>query len=62
MKRLVRFISSFAADECGVQVLEYALIIAVVAISLLLALQGVTNGRLSGFLVRVSDCLTSTCT
>jgi pilus assembly protein Flp/PilA len=62
MKPLVKKISSFARDEGGVQVLEYALIIAVVAISLLLGLQGVTNGRLSGFLVRVGDCLTSTCT
>lgn len=61
MSRLAKLISSLASEEDGVQVVEYALIIAVVAISLLLALQGVTNGRLSGFLVRVGDCLTATC-
>lgn len=51
---------SFARDEEGAQVVEYALIIAVVSIALVLALQALTKegGGFSGFITRVSDCLT----
>lgn len=53
---LTRF---FAEDEGG-QVIEYALIIAVVSIALVLALQPLTLGASFGnFIARVAQCLTS---
>ena len=53
-------IRSFANDEEGAQVVEYALIIAVVSIALVIALQGLTTGGyFANFITRVSTCLTS---
>ena len=55
---------SFARDEEGAQVVEYALIIAVVSIALVVALKALTasGGGFSSFITRVSNCLTtSTC-
>lgn len=51
---------SFARDDEGAQVVEYALIIAVVSIALVLALKALTDngGGFSDFITRVSDCLT----
>ena len=46
-------------DDEGAQVVEYALIIAVIAIALVLAIQGLTNGNFATFIARVSACLTS---
>ncbi|UUC95918.1 MULTISPECIES: Flp family type IVb pilin [Comamonas] len=52
---------SFARDDEGAQVVEYALIIAVVSIALVVALRALTTGTsFSGFISRVSSCLTST--
>ena len=53
---------SFLQDESGAQVVEYALIIAVVSIALVVALKGLTasNGSFSTFIGRVVTCLTST--
>lgn len=54
-------IRSFAKDEEGAQVVEYALIIAVVSIALVVALRGLTTGTGNGFTAfigRVSTCLT----
>jgi pilus assembly protein Flp/PilA len=55
---------SFVHDEEGAQVVEYALIIAVVSIALVIALQGLTtDGYFTNFITRVSNCLTTaTCT
>ena len=54
-------IRSFAKDEEGAQVIEYALIIAVVSIILVVALRGLTTGTtFSGFISRVNSCLTTT--
>ena len=51
---------SFAKDEEGAQVIEYALIIAVVSIILVIALRGLTTGTtFSGFIARVNTCLTT---
>jgi pilus assembly protein Flp/PilA len=57
-------VRSFANDEDGAQVIEYALIIAVVSIALVLALQGLTTGGyFANFITRVANCLTTaTCT
>ena len=56
--------SQFVRDEEGAQVVEYALIIAVVSIALVVALQAlVTDASFSGFIGRIKTCLTagSTC-
>ena len=51
-------VASFAKDEEGAQVVEYALIIAVVSIALVLALKGLTGGTIFGdFITRVTNCL-----
>ena len=51
---------SFVRDEEGAQVVEYALIIAVVSIALVIALRALTedDGGFSTFIGRVSACLT----
>ena len=59
-------IRSFAKDEEGSQVVEYALIIAVVSIGLVLALSNTTTGIGSAFaklVSRLTTCFTagSTC-
>jgi pilus assembly protein Flp/PilA len=63
MNQLIQSIRSFAIEEDGAQVIEYALIIAVVSIILVIALRGLTNGTgFSNFINRVTNCLTtSTC-
>jgi len=51
-------LASFAREEDGSQVIEYALIIAVVSISLVVALKGLTtNGDFNNFITRVENCL-----
>ncbi|SFB33351.1 pilus assembly protein Flp/PilA [Collimonas sp. OK607] len=56
-----RSIRSFAKDEDGAQVVEYALIIAVVSIALVVALRALTTGAtFNTFINRVNTCLTST--
>ena len=54
---------NFARDEEGAQVVEYALIIAVVSIALVVALRGLTatGGGFGAFITRVTTCLTTTC-
>ena len=52
---------NFARDEEGAQVVEYALIIAVVSIVLVIALRGLGGGGFSSFITRVTTCLTATC-
>jgi pilus assembly protein Flp/PilA len=55
-------IKSFAKEEEGAQVIEYALIIAVISIALVLGIQGL-NGNFATFINRVGSCLTGgTCT
>ena len=55
-------VQSFARDDEGAQVVEYALIIAVVSIILVVALRNLTGTSFSGFITRVSNCLTgNTC-
>ncbi|MDQ0586998.1 Flp family type IVb pilin [Variovorax paradoxus] len=56
--RAGNFMSSFAKKEDGAQVIEYALIIAVVSIALVIALQGLTTGGyFTTFIARVGACL-----
>ncbi len=52
---------NFARDEEGAQIVEYALIIAVVSIALVIALAAIAGGTgpFSAFITRVTDCLTT---
>lgn len=59
MQRFFDNVVSFVKDEGGAQVVEYALIIAVVSIALVVALRGITNGNFSDFIARVNTCLTT---
>lgn len=52
-------IASFARDEEGAQIVEYALIIAVVSIALVIALSAVGGTNMSTFVTRVTTCLTT---
>jgi pilus assembly protein Flp/PilA len=56
-----KMLASFAREEDGSQVIEYALIIAVVSISLVVALRALTasGGGFSSFITRVTTCLTT---
>jgi pilus assembly protein Flp/PilA len=50
----------FLIEDDGAQVVEYALIIAVISIALVLALQPLTLGTSFGsFITRVANCLTT---
>ena len=68
MNKLINAIKTgvvnFSRDEEGAQVVEYALIIAVVSIALVIALRSLSNGTIfTNFIARVTSCLTSaTCT
>lgn len=56
-----KLFANFIREEEGAQVIEYALIIAVVSIALVLGLQGL-NGNFTGFISRVAVCLTGSAT
>jgi pilus assembly protein Flp/PilA len=60
MDKLLQSARTFALEEDGSQVIEYALIIAVVSIALVIALSGLTGVNFAGFITRVSNCLTTT--
>lgn len=60
MDKLISSIRSFATEDDGAQILEYALIVAVVSLGLIL-LMNTTNLGFSGWLGRVSTCLTGSC-
>lgn len=51
-------IRTFLRDDDGAQVVEYALIIAVVSIILVVALRNLTGTSFTNFISRVSNCLT----
>ncbi|MBC7454135.1 MAG: Flp family type IVb pilin [Massilia sp.] len=59
LKSANQTIRSFANDEEGAQVVEYALIIAVVSIILVVALRNLTGTSFNGFITRVATCLTT---
>ncbi len=66
MNAIKNAIVNFAREEDGAQVVEYALIIAVVSIGLVAALGTGANNieeNFTGFLLRVQTCLAgTTCT
>lgn len=61
MDKLMMTIRSFLQEEDGAQVIEYALIIAVVSIALVIALSALTRngGGFTTFIGRVTNCLTT---
>jgi pilus assembly protein Flp/PilA len=60
MMNLLSSIRSFATDEDGSQVLEYALIIAVLSVALILTLKPIADsGYFGSFLARLGTCLTT---
>jgi len=59
LKSAQQSIRSFGRDEEGAQVVEYALIIAVVSIILIVALRNLTGTSFNGFITRVATCLTT---
>lgn len=63
MDKLLKAIESFATGADGGQVVEYALIIAVISITLVMMLNGMTTGNYFNiFIGRLSSCLnTSGC-
>ena len=59
-------VQSFINNDDGAQVVEYALIIAVVSIGLVIALGGATGtgtlkAAFTGLVTRVTTCFTGTC-
>lgn len=62
MKTFLNSIRLFAIEDDGVEIVEYALIIAVISIMLVIAIRDITGTRFSGFINRVEVCLmTATC-
>jgi pilus assembly protein Flp/PilA len=59
IKAAGRSLRSFARDDEGAQVVEYALIIAVVSIILVVALRNLTGTSFDGWIARVATCLTT---
>jgi pilus assembly protein Flp/PilA len=58
MNKLLSSIRSFAIEDDGAQVVEYALIIAVVSIALVIALSAIGGVNMTTFIARVTTCLT----
>jgi pilus assembly protein Flp/PilA len=58
LKAAGKSIRSFTREDDGAQVVEYALIIAVVSIILVVALRNLTGTSFDGWIARVATCLT----
>jgi pilus assembly protein Flp/PilA len=59
LKAASRSVRSFIQEDEGAQVVEYALIIAVVSIILVVALRNLTGTSFDGWIARVGTCLTT---
>jgi len=60
MNQIVNYIRSFVQEEDGAQIIEYALIVAVVSLGLILLIQSqLVNGGFTNWITRVSSCLTT---
>jgi pilus assembly protein Flp/PilA len=60
MNTIIEALHAFAEEEDGAQVIEYALIIAVVSIALIVLLAQLSGTNFSTFISRVGDCLSNT--
>jgi pilus assembly protein Flp/PilA len=61
MEKLLSSIRSFAIEEDGAQIIEYALIVAVVSLGLILLMMGTGGLDFAGWIGRVNTCLGGTC-
>ena len=65
MNKLINAIKNgavnFSRDEEGAQIVEYALIIAVVSLGMILLLKALVGTNFSTWINRVGNCLTGTC-
>ena len=61
MNAFLKSARNFLADDEGAQIIEYALIIAVVSLALILALQAMTadGGSFSTWIGKLGTCLTT---
>lgn len=60
MNTIKNAIAKFGREEDGAQMIEYALIIAVISIALVLALQALAGpGAFTAFVARIVACLTT---
>lgn len=59
MDKLFSSIRSFAIEEDGAQIVEYALIIAVVSLGLILLLMGANGINFAAWITKVNTCLTT---
>ena len=59
MEKLFSSIRSFAIEEDGAQIVEYALIIAVVSLGLILLLMGANGIDFAAWITKVNLCLTT---
>jgi pilus assembly protein Flp/PilA len=61
MQNITAAVRAFAKEEDGAQVIEYALIIAVVSLTLVVALKGLTStgGGFTAFITKVAGCLST---
>ena len=56
---MLNAVKSFLRDEEGAQIIEYALIIAVVSIALILALQGLSSTNFAAWITKVGSLLST---
>ena len=62
MDSLLNSCRAFLHDEDGAEIIEYALIVAIITLMMVISLRDL-NGNYSTFLQRVADCVTtSSCT
>jgi pilus assembly protein Flp/PilA len=59
MDKLFSSIRSFAIEEDGAQIIEYALIVAVVSLFLILLLAGANGINFAAWITKVNTCLTT---
>lgn len=64
MQGFINYFRSFVAEEDGAQAIEYALLVAVVSLSILIAMRTGIGSTFGTWLSKVSTCLSSgsTCT
>jgi pilus assembly protein Flp/PilA len=61
MNKLISSVRTFATEEDGAQILEYALIVAVISLTLIAAMATDKIG-FSGWVTKVKDCLAGAAT
>ena len=61
LRSLKQSVQSFAKDEEGAQIIEYALIVAVVSLGLIVLMQPLVGngGSFSNWIAKVGTCLTT---